>query len=175
MNVVMAELLDKNKNLGGINMKKQLSFKMPVVDGKRTKQAVEQVFEVYRQYLATMPSDILPKVTPSYSIIPPSFTNAFHSSTEEIAIERIEYEQERNEFMSWIYDGVNRLKDDERRIILERFMGDLPGYDPDIWLDLGVGKTKYYKLKGQALLRLAFILKIEVYKKNHRQAEVKSA
>ena len=34
---------------------------------------------------------------------------------------------------------------------------------------------KYYKLKGQALLRLAFILKIEVYKKNHRQAEVKSA
>ncbi|MGQ0516698.1 ArpU family phage packaging/lysis transcriptional regulator, partial [Bacillus sp. D-CC] len=81
----------------------------------------------------------------------------------------------KNESMSWIYDGVNRLKDDERRIILERFMGDLPGYDPDIWLNLGVGKTKYYKLKGQALLRLAFILKIEVYKKNHRQAEVKSA
>lgn len=71
-------------------MKKQLSFKMPVVDGKRTKQAVEQVFEVYRQYLATMPGDISPKVTSSYSIIPPSCTNAFHSSTEEITT-RISY------------------------------------------------------------------------------------
>lgn len=71
-------------------MKKQLSFKMPVVDGKRTKQAVEQVFEVYRRYLATMPGDISPKVTSSYSIIPPSCTNAFHSSTEEITT-RISY------------------------------------------------------------------------------------
>lgn len=175
MNVVMVEHLDKNKKLGGINMKKQLSFKMPVVDGNRTKKAVEEVFEVYRQYLATMPSDISPKITPSYCIIPPSCTNAFHSSTEEIAIERIEYEQERNEFMNWVYEGVNRLKDDERQIIVERFMGEVPGYDPDIWLELGVGKTKYYKLKGQALLRLAFNLKIEVYKKNYRSAEVKSA
>ncbi len=175
MNEVMEERLDKNKKIGGINMKKQLSFKMPVVDGKKTKQAVEEVFGTYRQYLATMPSDILPKVTPSYSIVPPSCTNAFHSSTEEIAIERLEYEKERNDFMEWVHGAVNRLKDDERQIIVKNFMEEVPGYDQDIWLDLGVGKTKYYKLKGQALLRLAFNLKIEVYKKNYRQAEVKSA
>ncbi|MBL1704030.1 ArpU family transcriptional regulator, partial [Klebsiella pneumoniae] len=74
-------------------MNKQLSFKMPIVDGKRTKQEIEKVFNEYRTYLATMPCDMLPKVTPSYSIVPPSTTNAFNSSTENIAIERIEYEQ----------------------------------------------------------------------------------
>ncbi|PHA00929.1 ArpU family transcriptional regulator [Bacillus pseudomycoides] len=156
-------------------MNKQLSFNMPVVDGTKTKKEVEEVFETYRQYLAMMPSDILPKVTPSYSIIPPTVTNEFNSSTENIAIERIEYEQERNKFMSWVCEGVNRLKDDERKIIIQCFMDDAPGYDPDIWLEIGVGKTKYYKLKGQALLRLAFNLKIEVYKKNYKQKEVKSA
>lgn len=149
-------------------MKKQSSCNMSVVDGKKTKEAVEGVFEVYRHYLGTMPSDILPKLTSSYSIVPPTFTNAFHSSTEDIAIERVEYEKERNEFMSGVWKAVNRLKDDERKIIVKFFMEDVPGYDPDIWLDLGVGKTKYYKLKGQAILRLAFNLKIEVYKKNLR-------
>ncbi len=64
-------------------MKKPLSFNMQVVDGKKMKVAVEKVFDVYRQYLGTMPNDILPKLNPSYSIIPPTFTNAFHSSTED--------------------------------------------------------------------------------------------
>lgn len=153
-------------------MNKQLSFKMPIVDGKRTKQEVEKVFEDYRRYLATMPCDMLPKVTPSYSIVPPSVTNEFNSSTENIAIERIEYEQERQEFMDWIYDAVNRLRDDEREVIVKFYMEDEVGYDPDIWMDLGIGKTKYYKLKGRAILRLAFNLKKEVYQKTRRQKEV---
>ena len=35
-------------------------------------------------YLSQMPSDIY-KVTASYSIVPPSVTNEFNSSTENIA------------------------------------------------------------------------------------------
>ncbi|MEK4655961.1 MULTISPECIES: ArpU family phage packaging/lysis transcriptional regulator [Bacillus] len=155
-------------------MNKQLSFKMPIVDGKKTKKEVEKVMEDYRMYLATMPSDILPKVTPAYSIVPPSVTNEFNSSTENIAIERVEYEQERHEFMDWVHAAVNRLRDDERKIIIKFFMEDVPGYDLDIWLELGIGKTKYYEIKGQAILRLAFNLKKEVYKKKHKQKEVQS-
>ena len=155
-------------------MNKQLSFKMPIVDGKRTKQEIEKVFNEYRTYLATMPCDMLPKVTASYSIVPPSTTNEFNSSTENIAIERIEYEQERNEFMSWLYDAVNRLRDDEREVIVKFYMEDDIGYDPDIWMDLGIGKTKYYNLKGRAILRLAFNLKKEVYLKTRKQKEGQS-
>ena len=43
-------------------MNKQLSFKMPIVDGKRTKQEIEKVFNEYRTYLATMPCDIFAKI-----------------------------------------------------------------------------------------------------------------
>ncbi|ANC20967.1 ArpU family transcriptional regulator [Bacillus cereus ATCC 10876] len=155
-------------------MNKQLSFKMPIVDGKRTKQEIEKVFNEYRRYLATMPCDMLPKVTASYSIVPPSNTNEFNSSTENIAIERIEYEQERNKFMSWLYDGVNRLRDDEREVIVKFYMEHDSGYDQDIWMDLGIGKTKYYKLKGRAILRLAFNLKKEVFQKTRKQKEGQS-
>ena len=154
-------------------MNKQLSFKMPIVDGKRTKQEIEKVFNEYRRYLATMPCDMLPKVTASYSIVPPANTNEFNSSTENIAIERIEYEQERNKFMSWLYDGVNRLRDDEREVIVKFYMEHDSGYDQDIWMDLGIGKTKYYKLKGRAILRLAFNLKKEVFQKRVNKKRAK--
>ena len=60
-------------------------------------------------YLSQMPSDILPKVTASYSIVPPSVTNEFNSSTENIAIERAQYEMARLKFMNWIHRAVNRL------------------------------------------------------------------
>ena len=67
-------------------------------------------------YLSQMPSDILPKVTASYSIVPPSVTNEFNSSTENIAIERAQYEMARLKFMNWIHRAVNRLP--KREIII---------------------------------------------------------
>lgn len=58
------------------------------VDGKGTKINVEKAFADYRMYMMTVPDDIMPKVTPSYSLVPPSDTNAFYSSTEDTAIKR---------------------------------------------------------------------------------------
>ncbi|CAM4399940.1 ArpU family transcriptional regulator [Bacillus manliponensis] len=156
-------------------MKKQLFFNMPVVDSKETKKAVEEVLENYRECLSTLPNDIMPKVTTSFSEVPPTFTNEFNSSTENVALERIELEQERDEYMNWVINGVNNLKPDERFIIFKGYMEEEPETDLNIWLELGVGKTKFYKLKGSALLRLAFNLKVEVYKKATKQKEVKKA
>ncbi|MGQ4666514.1 ArpU family phage packaging/lysis transcriptional regulator, partial [Metabacillus halosaccharovorans] len=96
----------------------------------------------------------------------------FHSSTEDMALERIEFEQERNKVIKRIHAAVNSLKPEERFIIIKCFMQQDIGYDPDIYLELGIGKTRYYEIKGEAMLRLAFNLHIEVYKK---KSEVKSA
>lgn len=156
-------------------MNKQLSFKMPVVDEKETKKAVEEVFEEYRRYLATMSLDLLPKVTPSYSIVPPCVTNEFNSSTENVAIERIEYERTREKFMRWIHRAVNRLPNTERKIVIMFYMNEEMGYDPDIREEIGIGKTKYYQLKGKAILRLAFSLKKEVFKHDTECVEGQSA
>ncbi|PEU62176.1 ArpU family phage packaging/lysis transcriptional regulator [Bacillus cereus] len=153
-------------------MNKQLSFKMPVLDEEETKNEVEKVFEEYRMYLSQMPSDILPKVTASYSIVPPSVTNEFNSSTENIAIERIQYEMARDKFMNWVHRAVNRLPKRERQIIHMYYMEEEKGYDPDIMDEVKLGRTTYYKVKGKALLRLAFSLRKEVFKQKAQNEEV---
>lgn len=154
------------------NMNKQLSFKMPVLDEEETKNEVEKVFEEYRMYLSQMPSDILPKVTASYSIVPPSVTNEFNSSTENIAIERLQYEMARDKFMNWVHRAVNRLPKRERQIIHMYYMEEEKGYDPDIMDEVRLGRTTYYKVKGKALLRLAFSLRKEVFKQKAQNEEV---
>ncbi|AFU14602.1 DNA-directed RNA polymerase specialized sigma subunit [Bacillus thuringiensis MC28] len=154
------------------NMNKQLSFKMPVLDEEETKNEVEKVFEEYRMYLSQMPSDILPKVTASYSIVPPSVTNEFNSSTENIAIERVQYEMARDKFMNWVHRAVNRLPKRERQIIHMYYMEEEKGYDPDIMDEVRLGRTTYYKVKGKALLRLAFSLRKEVFKQRAQNEEV---
>ncbi|HFJ9461198.1 TPA: ArpU family phage packaging/lysis transcriptional regulator [Bacillus cereus] len=153
-------------------MNKQLSFKMPVLDEEETKNEVEKVFEEYRMYLSQMPSDILPKVTASYSIVPPSVTNEFNSSTENIAIERLQYEMARDKFMNWVHRAVNRLPKRERQIIHMYYMEEEKGYDPDIMDEVRLGRTTYYKVKGKALLRLAFSLRKEVFKQKAQNEEV---
>ncbi|AXY07431.1 ArpU family transcriptional regulator [Bacillus thuringiensis LM1212] len=155
-------------------MNKQLSFKMPVLDEEETKNEVEKVFEEYRMYLSQMPSDILPKVTASYSIVPPSVTNEFNSSTENIAIERLQYEVARDKFMNWVHRAVNRLPKRERQIIYMYYMDEEKGYgyDLDIMDEVKLGRTTYYKVKGKALLRLAFSLRKEVYKQKAQTEEV---
>lgn len=156
----------------GFNVNKQLSFKMPVLDEEETKNEVEKVFEEYRMYLSQMPSDILPKVTASYSIVPPSVTNEFNSSTENIAIERLQYEMARDKFMNWVHRAVNRLPKRERQIIHMYYMEEEKGYDPDIMDEVRLGRTTYYKVKGKALLRLAFSLRKEVFKQKAQTEEV---
>ncbi|PEI74723.1 ArpU family phage packaging/lysis transcriptional regulator [Bacillus toyonensis] len=153
-------------------MNKQLSFKMPVLDEEETKNEVEKIFEEYRMYLSQMPSDILPKVTASYSIVPPSVTNEFNSSTENIAIERVQYEMVRDKFMNWVHRAVNRLPKRERQIIHMYYMEEEKGYDPDIMDEVRLGRTTYYKVKGKALLRLAFSLRKEVFKQKAQTEEV---
>ncbi|ARJ20506.1 ArpU family transcriptional regulator [Bacillus thuringiensis] len=153
-------------------MNKQLTFKMPVLDEEETKNEVEKVFEEYRMYLSKMPSDILPKVTASYSIVPPSVTNEFNSSTENIAIERLQYEMAREKCMNWVHRAVNRLPKRERKIIYMYYMEEEKGYDPDIMDEVKLGRTTYYKVKGKALLRLAFSLRKEVFKQNTQTEEV---
>ncbi|MGE6617721.1 ArpU family phage packaging/lysis transcriptional regulator [Bacillus mycoides] len=155
-------------------MNKQLSFKMPVLDEEETKNEVEKMFEEYRMYLSQMPSDILPKVTASYSIVPPSVTNEFNSSTENIAIERVQYEMARDKFMNWVHRAVNRLPKRERQIIHMYYMEEEKGYDPDIMDEVRLGRTTYYKVKGKALLRLAFSLRKEVFKQKAQNEEVET-
>lgn len=133
------------------------------IDEKRTKKAIEKLLIKYREYLLTLPYQYMPKITASYSLVPPSNTNEFNSQTEDVAIERVAYELARNSFMNKIHEALEMLKVEEKKIIVESYLLEETIPDVEIWTDLNIGKTKFYKNKWQALLRLAFVLKVEVY------------
>ncbi|TCL45662.1 ArpU family phage transcriptional regulator [Thermolongibacillus altinsuensis] len=87
-------------------MEKQLEFILCEIDRDATKKAVEAALEKYRVFLLTQSLDKLPKVTQQYSLVPPSNTNKFHSSTEEMAISNADYERERSEYIKRIVMAV---------------------------------------------------------------------
>jgi ArpU family phage transcriptional regulator len=150
-------------------MEKQLEFILCEIDRDATKKAVEAALEKYRVFLLTQSLDKLPKVTQQYLLVPPSNTNKFHSSTEEMAIRNADYERERSEYIKRITLAVNRLSYWERAIIIRRYMTEDDVFDYEIYNDLGMSERKYYRIKSRAFYKLAFALKIEVYKKEESE------
>lgn len=149
--------------MGGVVLK-QMSFVLPEIDRDATKKAVEAAFEKYRFYLLTIPEERLPQVTPKYSLELPTFSNQFHSSTEDIAIKTVDLEREGKEYIEWIRRGVNRLAPKEREIIVKRYLQDEEIFDYEIYNEIGYSERRYYRLKARIFYKLAFLLKIEIYK-----------
>lgn len=145
-------------------MGKQLSFMLPEIDREKTKEAVEAALEKYRFYLLTVPDEKLPKVTTTYSLVPSANTNTFHSSTEDAAIDKVDFERERTQYLERIIRGVNRLSKLEREIIFKRYLEDEETFDYEIFNEMGFSERRYYRLKSRIFYKLAFALRIEVYK-----------
>jgi ArpU family phage transcriptional regulator len=68
---------------------KQITFQLSEIDREETKKRVEAELEKYRFYLLAVPDEQLPKVTATYSLVPPTHTNSLHSSTEDSAVAKI--------------------------------------------------------------------------------------
>lgn len=141
----------------------QLNFNLPAIDREETKKAVESVLEKYKIYMLSQSLDKLPKVTQSFTLVPPCNTNEFHSSTEDAAIRNVDYEREREKYIRWVLNAVNRLAYQERSVIIKRYMGTEEMYDYELYNELGMSERKYYRIKARAFYKLAFALKIEKY------------
>lgn len=141
-------------------------FKLPEFDRKETQKNVENALELYRLYLLTIPEEKLPKVTASYSLVPPSNTNGFHSSTEDIAIDRADEDRAREEYVEKFRKAVNKLSPREREAVILRYLGDEELFDYEVYNHLGMSESYYHqKFKPRIFYKLALALKIEVYKK----------
>lgn len=145
-------------------MGKQLIFKLPEIDREKTKEAVESALEKYRFYLLTVPEEKLPKVTATYSLVPPSNSNTFNSSTENAVIQKVDFEIERDRYLEYVVRGVNRLTKMERELIYKRYLDDEEIFDYEIFNEIGFSERRYYRLNARIFYKLAFILRIEVYK-----------
>jgi len=138
-------------------MADQLSFELPVIDRQSTKVAVEAIFEKYRLFLLTVPEDNMPKITQTFSLVP-TFSNQFHSSTEESAVQIASLEQTKETFARKIQRCVNRLNLEERMVIINSCMGEDKVMDYEVYNALGMSERKYYRVKARAYYKLAFML-----------------
>jgi ArpU family phage transcriptional regulator len=86
-----------------------------------------------------------------------------------MAISNADYERERSEYIKRVAMAVNRLGYWERAILIRRYMTEDDVYDYEIYNDFGMSERKYYRIKSRAFYKLAFALKIEVYKKEESE------
>lgn len=143
----------------------QLTFNLPEIDRESTRKKVEEVLEKYRMCLLTEPVDYEPNITSSIKEIPIAPSNQFHSSTEQAAVDRLEEERKRKGFMDWVERCVNRLNKSERDIVFHLYFKYDEPMNYIVYNELGFSETKYYRIKSDAYYKLAFIMRLQVYKK----------
>lgn len=141
----------------------QLAF-LPEIDPDETKRNVESLLEKNQMYLLMDPEDMQPKITSTFQLTPPSNMNAFHSSTEDTAIQRIELDMKRKSLIKKVLNAVNRLNYEERSVIIKRYFGQDDVFDYEVYNNLGFSERKYYRVKSRAFYKIAFYLRLEVYK-----------
>ncbi|MEC5268259.1 ArpU family phage packaging/lysis transcriptional regulator [Heyndrickxia coagulans] len=143
----------------------QLSLLIPEIDRDATQENVEKAIAKYRYYALQTEDEFLPKITASYSMVPPTNTNAFHSSTEDTAVRMVDFERERMEYITRFAKAVNRLSKREREAFILKYMNDEELYDYEVYNQLGMGETYYYtKFKPRMFYKFAIAMRIEVYK-----------
>lgn len=143
----------------------QLTF-LPEIDRDATKKKVEDILEEYQIMLLMDPEEFEPKVTAAFKLVVVAPGNEFHSSTEETAIKRIDMDIRKQKHITKVQKAVNRLSYHERSIIIKRYLNSDDVFDYEVYNELGFSETKYYRIKSDAFYKLAFILKLAVYKED---------
>ncbi|WP_413506311.1 ArpU family phage packaging/lysis transcriptional regulator [Brochothrix thermosphacta] len=135
---------------------------------RATKRNVMRLFNVYKDEVAKAGGRTETKVTPSYSIMPPSFSNEFHSSVETAALDNVEKMKEVNYFYEKIQLGLNSIKCDidadrkgrrKRMLVMLYFENETP---QKIMEKLAIEKTTYHEDMNMAVTQFTYALGLHV-------------
>ncbi|MDJ1090708.1 ArpU family phage packaging/lysis transcriptional regulator [Macrococcoides caseolyticum] len=135
------------------------------LDFIKTRKNVYKLFNKYNRLLCLMPVRSYPSVTQSFSLEPPTTVKDLNKIELSVSknIEREQMMLERQQLMDNLHNAIDNLKPDEKYIIVNKYLQEERGIDIDIYTELGIGKTKYYEIKNDAIIRLAFYLGMEEY------------
>jgi len=142
-----------------------LKLEIQNLDFNKTRKKVYDLFDKYKSLLNLMPLRSYPSVTQSFSLETPSTVQELNKIESSVYknIERMKMFEEREKLMNDLHDAVDNLKPEEKYIIVYKYLQEDRGNDYDIYTNLGVGRTKYFEMKSDAIVRLAFFLGIEEY------------
>ena len=144
-------------------------FSSVEVDYRKTRKKVYKLFDRYRYLIELLPLEVSPRLTQNFSFIPPSTKQTLNGieSIVDKKLERQKLEDELQRLASLIDDALNILSVEERIIIVRRYLQkEEDSYtDWQLYNELHLGKTKYYRKKRIAVNRIGTRLNLEVYKK----------
>lgn len=133
------------------------------IDREATRQAVEERLESARIYKQLGFVRRETKITASYEVKEGGSSNVISKSSENAAVFNVDTENRMKEQQEQVDRAVSRLGRTERRIIEARYMEDDEVFDYNVYNDMHIGETKYYRMKSNAMYKLAFALCLEVY------------
>lgn len=134
---------------------------------RKTVKNVELLITAYKQEAIKAGVRAAPKVTASYSIVPPTYGNDFHSTTESAALDNIEKFEKMEYFVKKINQGLERIEcvlDPERRerrkvIFVDKFI--IGSNKTRIMEKLMIEHTTYHMELNMAVTDFACELGIE--------------
>lgn len=141
------------------------------IDVKQTQEAIDKQLRQYRTYQLTAPEDLLPKITPNYTLEMPVFTGLVNSKTENAAIENVEFEQKAQRFFSKFNRALHRLTKKEREIIVKACLEEYPKFNYEIANELHLSERTFYRIKSKALYTLSLALNVVVYQEDDEAVE----
>ncbi|BAQ11461.1 hypothetical protein OXB_2991 [Bacillus sp. OxB-1] len=133
------------------------------IDGKATQDAVEDTLRQYRTYMLTTHEEMMPSITAKYTLEMPNYSNIKQSSVENAAVKMADFKQEYLRFLKWFNRGFCKLSKIERQIIFMAYLEVEPMYNYEIYTEMRMSESKYYRIRRRALYKLAIGLGIEVY------------
>lgn len=139
------------------------NFHLPRINRKATRKAVEEELYKLQTSLMTISESYESKVTSSVELVPIKPVGQFRSNTEETAIKNVELRQQKKDYIDSVLGIINRLPDLERQVIIKEYLDDPYKFNYEIYCEIGISKTYYYRLKGRAFYNLALMLGVEVY------------
>lgn len=133
------------------------------IDNIATQLEVEEKLRQYRTYLLTVPDNKIPSITVNYTLEMPNYSTVKKSSVESFAIKNVDEENERERFFKWIARGMRKLNSIERKIIVLNYLSLEPMRNYEIYAELGMSESTFYRHRNKALYKLSLALGIEVY------------
>ena len=133
------------------------------IDYRKTKNAVQQVMQVYKLLTLRLEESKCPKITGKYGLSFGGNTNSRKSNVEGMVMKTIVLENKIDEYLTRIVNAFNKLEDDERRYLYYKFFDPSNPTDEQIIQHFNRYEYGFRTLKKQAYIKFALIMCVEVY------------
>lgn len=135
---------------------------IPEFDYMNTKREVYKVIKNYKRAMNKLYLNSNPKITANYSIVPPSRTNQFHSSTERAALYSLDQGEKFAKYVEYVDKAMNSLSEKYRVIVYRCFFKNES--DTKVGMDLNYSESSIRDLRKEALELFSYALKVDKHK-----------